>query len=224
MATKKLVLRALIALGILILAFGLYVGISLAKHMGLVEGEPIAKYTDPTEALVVIDVQTDLTSPDGKLPLNPSLTDSMIQKINLLVDRADAENKLVVYIRHEFEDDILTGIFTRGALKQGTPGAEIDPRVHMVSDQVFVKSIMDSFSNPNFDLFLRKNQVSDLVLTGIDAQACVDATLRSALSRGFGVTVVSNAIATSSRERLNEKLAEFETLGAKIVAAEQAFK
>ena len=221
---RKLFVRAIIVFGILIVVFGVYVGMAIARHMRLAEGTPIAQYAQPTDALVVIDVQADLTVPGGKAPINPSLTDPMIVKINQVVDRAHAENKLVVYIRHEFKDDFLVGLFTGGALKEGSPGAEIDPRIHMVNDQVFVKNVMDSFSNPQLDLFLRRNQVSHLLLTGVDARACVDSALRSALARGYSVTVIRDGVATSSRERLSEKLEEFEAQGAKIVAAENAFQ
>lgn len=221
---KKLLVRTLIVLGILILAISLYVGIAIARHMRLAEGATIANYPQPTEALVVIDVQSDLTLPGAKAPINPSLTDPMIPNINQVIDRAHAQNKLVVYIRHEFKDGFLMNLFTGGALRQGAPGAEIDPRIHLVSGHVFVKNVMDSFSNSEFDLFLRENQVSELVLTGVDARACVDAALRSAIARGYAVTVVRDGVATSSLERLDEKLGEFEALGAKIVATEGVFQ
>jgi nicotinamidase-related amidase len=105
----------------------------MARHMGLLDGAPIAKYPDPTDALLVIDVQKDLTSPGGMALINPSLTDPMISDINQVIDRAQADDRLVVYIRHEFEDGFLVDLFTGGALKQGALGAEIDPRVHIVS-------------------------------------------------------------------------------------------
>jgi len=52
---RKLFVRAIIVVGILIVVFGVYVGMAIARHMRLTERAPIAQYAQPTEALVVID-------------------------------------------------------------------------------------------------------------------------------------------------------------------------
>jgi nicotinamidase-related amidase len=83
---------------------------------------------------------------------------------------------------------------------------------------------MDSFSNPEFENFLKANKVNHVYITGLDAEACVDRTVKAALNRNYEVTVVSNAIAAKSEEKRNVKLWEFEKIGAKVVTTEELLK
>ena len=193
-----------------------FVFIQFKMFSSVSQGEQIPAYKNPKTALLVIDLQKDLTEKSGKAALNPELTDKVIENTNAVIANAKKLKLVVIYIRHEYKKGLVTGLITRGALAEGSPGSQIDPRLHVVNDNIFIKNKMDSFSNPALDEFLRKNEVGDIELAGIDAEACVDRTLKAALNRHYKVTVISNCIATKTEKRLSKKLAEFSKLGAEI--------
>lgn len=55
----------------------------------------------------------------------------------------------------------------RHAAMRGSTGAELDPRVHRVSDVYFAKAARDAFTNPALDAYLRREQVGHLVVFGV---------------------------------------------------------
>jgi nicotinamidase-related amidase len=83
---------------------------------------------------------------------------------------------------------------------------------------------MDAFSNNKLDRFLVDNKINSLYITGLDAEACVDKTVKAALNRGYKVTIIKDAIAAKSDEKLKNKIEEFSKLGADISTTEELLK
>ncbi len=197
-----------------------YCAIIFYQFSKVSKGEKIAKdtYTNPQRALMVIDIQRDMTEKGGKAELNIEQTDRVIEKVNSLIETAEQRGWLVVYVRHEFKKNPVLRLASGGALAEGSTGAQIDPRVKIINDNIFVKNIMDAFSNPELDDFLVANQVTDLFITGMDARACVDRAVKAALNRDYEVSVLSDVIATSSDEKRKDKLVEFKAAGAALLS------
>jgi nicotinamidase-related amidase len=99
------------------------------------------------------------------------------------------------------------------------PGAGMDPRLAVINNNHFIKYRMDAFSNPDFDAFLRKNQVNHVLLTGMAAEECIDRTSRGALNRKYDVTVISDCIAGKSDTSRGQKIRDYEKYGAKVLQA-----
>ncbi|MCK4251742.1 cysteine hydrolase [candidate division WOR-3 bacterium] len=194
------------------------------KFSSASKGEKIPSYENLKSALLVIDIQRDLTEKNGKAVYNIEQTDQIIENTNLIIENSEKLGLLVIYITHEYKKSFLIKIFTKGALEQDTPGAQIDPRIKIINKNHFIKHMMDSFSNPEFENFLKANKVNHVYITGLDAEACVDRTVKAALNRNYEVTVISNAIAAKSEEKRNVKLWEFEKIGAKVVTTEELLK
>jgi nicotinamidase-related amidase len=209
--------KVLIALAVLIIAFFCFAAAVFIPFATPTKGAPIAAYAAPTTALVVIDLQKDMTEKDGKRPLNLAQTDAVIPVVNALVRTAEAKKWPVVYITHEYRRGSPLRLVTRDFLLEGMPGAGMDPRLSVINNNHFVKYRMDAFSTPEFDAFLRKNQVNHLLLTGMAAEECIDRTCRGALNRNYEVTVISDGIASKSDKSREQKLRDYEKYGAKIV-------
>jgi nicotinamidase-related amidase len=111
----------------------------------------------------------------------------------------------IVAIGNEFEPgDWLGNLFRRRASIRGSPGALWDERLSLGGAYYLPKARSDAFSNPQLEATLRSLGVERVVAAGLFAQACVSATVRSALARGFEVSLLADAIAGSSdasRER-----------------------
>ena len=76
-----------------------------------------------------------------------------------------------------------------------------------------------AFVNPDLDAWLRANGVGTLALDGLLATACIAATCRDALAQGYGVELVSDAIACRSDASRGHALARLARKDARITGA-----
>lgn len=221
---KKLLIPGIVVICILlIIVLTLY--LPYLRITLVTNGDPIPRYENPKKALLVIDIQKNLTSKDGKWILNLNQSDKMINKINSII-KASSEEKglLVIYISNEFSRNSIINKMTDGAMEENTEGAKIDERILIINDNHFIKNKMDAFSNEMFEDFLKKNKINHLLITGIDAEDCVDKTIKGALNRNYKITVISNAIATKTDEGLKNKISDFREMGAEVISTDELLK
>jgi len=184
-------------------------------------GDAIPNYDNPQTALLVIDVQRNLTSKNGTWILNLSQTDEMIKEINYAIEESTKKDIIVIYISNELKKYSTINLFTNRAMEEHTDGAKIDERIMIVNNNHFIKSRMDAFTNEDFETFLKKHNINHLIITGMDAEDCVDKTIKGALNRNYQVTVISNAIATKSEEKRTGKIVDFRNLGVEILTTKE---
>ncbi len=217
MAKKKSKVKRIIfgiVLSVIILCVYVFVSLNNAGHV--TTGDPIGKYADPKSALLIIDLQRDLTEKTGIMPINPEITDKVIENCNMIIEKN--KKLIVVYISHEF-DSIIIRFLAGGALKHGEPGGELDPRLKIVSNNRFLKHVSDSFSVPELNEFLVKNQVDHLYIAGVDAKHCVNKTIRGALNRKYKVTVLYDGIGSATARDVDLMLNEFNRLDVDLVSS-----
>lgn len=211
----------LLVMFMLLLCIGYFVVIHVLPFIRVSVGARIPRYENPQKALLVIDIQKDLTEEGRKGTINIEQTDPMIDKVNQVIEYADSAGFNIAYVRHEFKKGIITRLLTRGVLAEGSEGAEINSRIAVKNSNIFVKYVMDSFSNKDLQRFLIHNQVNHLYLTGVDAEDCIDKTLKAARNRGYKVTVIEDCVATKTDSRRDMKLIEFVTFGADLIKTER---
>ncbi|MBN1364005.1 MAG: cysteine hydrolase [Syntrophaceae bacterium] len=164
--------------------------------MKATRGTQIAEYKNPQKALLVIDIQEDSTGTTA-LPFFYKGNSEFIARVNNVIENANKKNILILYIKQEFDGlwgKTLSWAVFGGSDIKGSPGAEVDRRVTMLSNHQFSKPWGDSFHNPKLDEFLTAHQVNELYLAGLDPEVCVYATARGALNRRYKVSVVTDAI------------------------------
>ena len=111
-------------------------------------------------------------------------------------------------------------LFRRFAAIEGSAGARWDERVAIDGAPYFPKWRGSAFCNPDLAACLRSLGVEELAIAGLYASACVSATARDALARGFRVTVLSDAVADRSDVARARALGRLERAGAVIAATE----
>jgi nicotinamidase-related amidase len=153
------------------------------------------------KALVVIDMQVDITKNYKEI----------IGNINAAVDWAAAGGIPVVYIRHE---NLSPGTRT---FKPGTPGAELTPDLKIVSEHIFTKSRGNALTSPAFADFISENKITDFIITGADAVACVKSTCFNLHKAGFNVTVLSDCITSYDKRKIPAMLGYYEKNGCKVM-------
>ncbi|HUF33685.1 MAG TPA: cysteine hydrolase family protein [Acidimicrobiales bacterium] len=165
---------------------------------------------DPTTtAVVLIGFQNDFFADDGALRSvfeDPAGATNALATTVELVERMTASAATVVNAPIAFSEGyaelvdpvgVLAAIRDAGAFRTGTAGASTVDELESFGDRIQEvpgRRGMDAFSNTRLDEVLTEAGVTDVVLTGALTSVCVDSTARSAVERGYRVTVVRDCV------------------------------
>jgi nicotinamidase-related amidase len=96
----------------------------------------------------------------------------------------------------------------RKTFEYGTWGGELHPDFEpQAGDTVAQEHWCSSgFANTDLDLLLKKHGIHRLIVIGLIAHTCVEATVRYAAELGYEVTVVKDATASYSDEEMHAAL------------------
>jgi biuret amidohydrolase len=210
---KRLMKLSVWILAILLLVFlGLFA--LLYRNMRPTKGPKIGAYASPRTALVVIDLQEDYTGPQARKRFRDG--DRIVGVSNALLEQARAQGLPVIFVQNVVENPVIAWM-VGGVNAPGAPGTEMDRRLARIPGcRTLTKTRSDAFSNPELDALLRGQQVNHLLITGLDAAYCVNATARGALNRGYAVTLYTDGIATESGKKVEELAEAWKRIGAKI--------
>jgi nicotinamidase/pyrazinamidase len=187
-------------------------------------GDPIGQYENPQQALFVIDIQEDYTGSTAQPPFPIEGSEQLIATVNTVIEEASKRDIIVVYIRQEYSGlwgRLMSGMFSGGTGMVGSPGAEIDERVSILSSHVFSKQPGDAFSNPDLDAFLIEHRVNELYLVGLAGEYCVHHTAWGALNRGYNVNIITDAVALRDEGKRAELLQQYREDGIALLTSEQ---
>jgi len=152
-------------------------------------------------ALVVIDMQTILFDPE------PAEAEEVVARINGLASRARAAGVPVVWVQHET---------AAGDLVADTPGWRLHPGLATDASDLFVrKKMSDAFLCTTLHDELAARGVRHVTVCGYSSEFCVDSSVRGAASRGYAVTLASDAHTSHDKAHatgLQIRLHENETL------------
>jgi len=137
-----------------------------------------------TTALMVIDVQKGVVA-------DAHQRDAVVANINALVDKARAEDVLIVWVQHSDE-----------GLEWGSDDWEYVPELARQEPEPLVhKTFGDSFEATDLEELLAKARVGRVVVTGAESDACIRSTIHGAFVRGYDVTLVGDAHTTGDKSR-----------------------
>lgn len=153
-----------------------------------------------TKALVVIDIQNDITK-NYKL---------IIDKVNVAIDWAEKERMIVVYIKH---NNITAGTRT---FKPGTRGEEFVPELKVVSENIFTKTKSNSLTSEAFSEFIEKNGINEFFIAGADATACIKSTSYNMAKSGYTVHVISDCVTSYDITKVGEMLIYYANKGCEV--------
>jgi nicotinamidase-related amidase len=135
-------------------------------------------------ALLVIDMQRALCT--GEEAAHDA--EALIGRVNALMAKARAADVPIVLVQHEE---------ATGSLVHGSDGWQLaDGLGADGSDLRLRKTTPDSFLRTGLDAMLRERGVTDVVVCGLQSDFCIDSTVRGALARGYGVTLVADGHST----------------------------
>jgi len=141
-------------------------------------------------ALLIVDIQNFYFPGDG-----PGLVNAEAASLNAreILEIFREKNQLIVHVRHKSDK-----------------GFEIHKNVEPLSDEkVITKEEVNSFQNTDLLEYLKSNNISRLVIIGMQTQMCLEAAVRAAHDFGFECIVIHDACATRDL-KFNDKIAKAE--------------
>ena len=170
-------------------------------------------------ALLLIDFQADFLDRGGRMPVARAHVAPAVAAAAEAAALFKARGRPVVAIGNEFRrGDHVMNLLRRYAAMADSPGARWDSRVPREGAAYFPKWAGSAFCNPDLEPWLKARGIGTLVLAGLMARACVTATAKDAMRRGFKVMLLEPAIACASDASRARALARLERKGAAVVA------
>ena len=183
------------------------------------KGNPIIKSNTTKQALLVIDIQEGLT---GKMATSDeylSKSDELITNVNQIVDSLVRKDIPVIYVKNEISNFLIN--ILNSSLAKGSPGAEFDSRLNVVSNYIINKDKGDAFSNSLLDSILIKKGINKLVFAGLDLAYCVNSTIAAAKNRNYDICILNDAVLSKSDSLKNEMLYKFKQSGYEILSSKE---
>ncbi|HEY0192267.1 MAG TPA: isochorismatase family cysteine hydrolase [Kofleriaceae bacterium] len=95
---------------------------------------------------------------------------------------------------------------------RGTPGAEMLPEFVAPSDVIMEKKKDSGFFETKLESFLQEHEIDTVIITGMQAQICIQTTAADAHFRGYNVVVPSDGVVSTrdeDRQRALDWLASY---------------
>ena len=170
-----------------------------------------------TSCLIIIDMLNDFVREDGSLIVPKA--EGLIPNQKKILDAFNRLDMTVLYLtdHHQPDDDEFKQWPPHAVI--GTWGSQIIDELKPDSErQVITKRRYSGFFGTDLDLRLREKRIESLFLVGVLTDICVMYTSADALSRGYKVTVISDATASSSEKNHEFALQHMkEVLGANLL-------
>ena len=179
-------------------------------------------YEKGITALLVIDPYNDFISEGGKLwdrLKGVAEANQCVPHMMQILDAArNAELRVFYALHHRYRPGdyetwkyiapIQKAAWSRKIFEYGTWGGEIRREFEPRPGEIVVQEhwCSSGFANTDFDLQLKKHGIHKLIVIGLIAHTCVEATVRYAAELGYEVTVVKDATATYSDEEMHAAL------------------
>src|SRR5215470_5448897 len=182
----------------------------------------IITYSKELTALLVVDPYNEFISEGGKIwPRIKAVAEANNCVPNMLqVLNAARQAKLrVVYAMHHryrpgdyaswtYVAPIQLAAWRSKSFEYGTWGGEFRIEFAPALGEIVAQEhwCSSGFANTDLDLHLKKHGIHKLIVIGLIAHTCVEATVRYAAELGYEVTVVKDATADYSEEEMHAAL------------------
>lgn len=192
-----------------------------------------------------VDAQRDFLLPGGKLYVRGA--EKIIPNLNRLVEQARQNRVLLISSADAHRPDDPEFRDWPPHCVKGAAGAELIPEARAVrqlvipNEENFVfpddlhdyqqilleKNTLDVFDNPNTGTLLSRLAASeesapDFLVFGVVTEYCVHRAADGLLRRGYGVSIIEDAIQSLDEKKGREILSELRSRGARLMATEQA--
>jgi ureidoacrylate peracid hydrolase len=173
-------------------------------------------------ALLVVDPYNDFISEGGKIwPRIKAVAEAnncVPNMLEVLNAARNAKLRIFYAMHHRYRPGdyetwtyiapIQKAAWTRKAFEYGTWGGEFRAEFAPQPGEIVVQEhwCSSGFANTDLDLQLKKHGIHKLIVIGLIAHTCIEATVRYAAELGYEVSVVRDATADYSDEMMHAAL------------------
>ena len=182
----------------------------------------IITYERESAALLVIDPYNDFISEGGKIwdriRAVAEANECVPHMLQVLNAARKAKLRVFYAMHHRYRPGdyetwkyiapIQKAAWTRKTFEYGTWGGEFRAEFAPIPGEIVVQEhwCSSGFANTDLDLQLKKHGIHQLIVMGLIAHTCIEATVRYAAELGYDVTVVRDATADYSDEMMRAAL------------------
>jgi len=179
-------------------------------------------YDKAITALLVIDPYNDFISEGGKIwghIRSVAEANDCVPHMLQVLNAARTAELRVFYALHrryrpgdyetwKYIAPVQKAAWTRRTFEYGTWGGEIRPEFEPKPGEIVATEhwCSSGFANTDLDLQLKQHGIHQLIVIGLIAHTCIEATVRFAAELGYQVTVVKDATADYSDEAMHAAL------------------
>jgi nicotinamidase-related amidase len=178
-------------------------------------------------ALLIIDMQNDFVLEDAPFRVKGAL-DAVgnMEKVLQYFRKNDFPIFHVIRIHRKDGCDVeitRKDIFLKTPFAvEGSKGAEIvDELKPMPREYVIRKKRMSAFLNTDIDLILKRLDIEDVVVIGVQTPNCIRATAFDAVAYGYNAWLVEDAVAAQTKEIHKANVLDMKNIGIKVIRTEQ---
>lgn len=178
-----------------------------------------------TTALLVMDLQHDIVSTEGKFGaggLGAAIAEAgTLGRVADALTAARTSGMQVVHVGVEIRDGLMpnvsaglfAGVVEAGACQAGSKGVAFAPEVAPIDGELVVmKAAVSAFAGTDLDSHLRNKGIRNLMLAGVMTNFVVEGTARQAVDQGFAVTILTDGCGSSTSEMHEFSLSVLEML------------
>ncbi|OBI12519.1 isochorismatase [Mycobacterium sp. E2327] len=179
-------------------------------------------YESDLTGLVVIDPYNDFISEGGKVwdrLKGVAEANQCVAHMRQVLDAARSAGIRVFYALHhryrpgDYETwryiaPIQRAAWSRRTFEYGTWGGELHPGFEPKPGDIVAQEhwCSSGFANTDLDLLLKRHGIRRLIMIGLIAHTCLEATVRFGAELGYDVTVVKDATASYSEREMHAAL------------------
>ena len=179
-------------------------------------------YDKSITALLVVDPYNDFISEGGKIwPRIKAVAEAnncVPHMLEVLNAARKAQLRIFYAMHHRYRPGdyetwryiapIQKAAWTRKTFEYGTWGGEFRAEFVPKPGEIVVQEhwCSSGFANTDLDLQLKKHGIHQLIVIGLIAHTCIEATVRYAAELGYDVTVIKDAIADYTDEMMHAAL------------------
>ncbi len=172
--------------------------------------------------LVLLDYQVDYLGANGRMPVARDQAGPLIKATNKMIAAMQPRPIPVIYTVNEFSPfRAVIDLEQNFSALRFERGSTLDKRINYLAGVYFSNDDWNAFANPQFDEHLQLIGAGHLVLAGTHPERSVLSTARGAKRRGYAVTVISDAVASSDAQRRDAALQELRQAGVELETSDQ---
>ena len=173
-------------------------------------------------ALVLLNYQGDYLRADGRMPVAQDQVGGLIKATNRMIAAMRQRPMPVIYTINEFSPfEPVSDMGQNFSAMRFESGSALDKRINYLGGVYFSNQEWDAFANPQFDKHLQLIGADHLVLAGTYPERSMLETAREAKRRGYTVTVISDAVASSDAQKRDAALQALKDAGVEIKTSDQ---